>query len=688
MNRRGKRLRTPLITAAIGLAVVAIVVAMAWRSTPLKFRRTTRIRVLDVIGMAGLGLPKRDIDHVREKSGMQDISNVSCRNCHGETTNALPWAKPHPRHPSPAGLVVTRDNSRLYVALPELDEIAEVKIDTLRVLRRAHVAGEPTGLALHPDGSSLFVTCRSGDRVARLDLDPFTEAESAFVGIAPVGIGCLKTTNGIQLVVANTISDDASILRTAPLQETVRLTTGREPYGVGVSSDGSRAYVSARLAEMPGIDRPPASELTVIDPGRQRVLARPRLISAHLSEATVPVPSRSWVLTAMVRVRNLVPITQVARGWVMTSGLAITDTEGNNVVQVPIDEANRYFADPAGLVVDPEGHRAYLASGGGDTVSVIDLDRLANWLAQSDDAAKRTAIHDLELSSQYVAARIPTRRNPRQLALSPDGSRLFIAERLQDSILVINTTNLAAVGRVVLGDGGESDPIRRGERLFTWAGKTFQGQFSCRSCHPDGHVDGLNYDFDGDGIGDNLLDNRSLQGVAGTWPFKWSGKNPSLKVQCGPRFAKVLMRTDPFDGEQLDNLTHFVESMPPPRTRHVQDTEWTQTRERGRLLFFAVQTSDGKPIPPERRCSTCHRPPLYTNRAKSSVGTRAPQDSTDEFDTPHLLGIAASAPYLHDGRAKSLEELWTLYQTNDLHGVSSYMSKQQLNELVEYLKTL
>jgi cytochrome c peroxidase len=58
------------------------------------------------------------------------------------------------------------------------------------------------------------------------------------------------------------------------------------------------------------------------------------------------------------------------------------------------------------------------------------------------------------------------------------------------------------------------------------------------------------------------------------------------------------------------------------------------------------------------------------------------------FDAPHLLGIAASAPYLHDGRAKSLEELWTVYNTNDLHGVSSYMNKIQLNDLVEFLKTL
>ena len=46
------------------------------------------------------------------------------------------------------------------------------------------------------------------------------------------------------------------------------------------------------------------------------------------------------------------------------------------------------------------------------------------------------------------------------------------------------------------------------------------------------------------------------------------------------------------------------------------------------------------------------------------------------------------APYLHDGRAKTLEEIWTIYQKDDKHGVSSYWSKEQLNDLVEYLKTI
>jgi hypothetical protein len=388
-------------------------------------------------------------------------------------------------------------------------------------------------------------------------------------------------------------------------------------------------------------------------------------------------------------VRNLVPITQVKDGWVMSTGLAIGQDNGE-VTQIPLDEANAYFSDPSGVVASPDGKRAYVASGGADVVTVLDLDKLSAWLTQTDAAARSGAILDMALSCRYVIARIPTGCNPRHLALSPDGRRLFVAERLDDGILSVDTTNLKPIGRIVLGDGGRNDPIRQGERVFTRARYTFQGQFSCRSCHPDGQVDGLSYDFDGSGIGDSLLDNRSLCGVAGTDPFKWNGKNPTLQFQDGPRFARVLMRTDPIPAPQLDELATFLEHLPPTRT-----VPWsrvgqplTPAEERGRKLFFATQRTDGTPIPLALRCQTCHRPPLFTDRLLRSVGTKAPRDASGMFDTPHLIGIGASAPYLHDGRAKTLEEIWTTYQKDDLHGVSSYWSKEQLNDLVEYLKTL
>lgn len=626
--------------------------------------------------------------HVRRKLGQPALRETTCFQCHFVSTSRLLWAKPRPHHDSPGGLAVSPDGNRIYIALEDRDEVAEADVNTRQEIRRVKVATGPHEIAIDAAGKHLYVTCRGSDRVAVLELPSLVERESVPVGDGPTGIAWCHTSDGERLVVANSLSDSASVIALSPTREISRPSMGREPYAVTAAADGSRVYVASRMVGLTKQESVPASELTILDPINGRVVGRKMLGSAHLSEGECVVPSRNWLLTPIVKVRNLVPITQVADGWVMSSGLAITDLRTGQVVQVPLDEANDFFADPSGIAVDPGGRRAFVASGGCDRVTVVDLERLANWLQQADADTRREAINDLSLSPEYVVARLPTWRNPRQVVMSPKGDRFFVSERLQDSVLVVDATSLQPLGRIRLGNGGPDDPIHRGEQVFTSAEYTFQHQFSCRSCHPDGHVDGLSYDFDGHDIGDNLLDNRSLQGVAGTAPFKWNGKNPTLEVQCGPRFARVLMRTEPFPPAQLRDLTTFIESLPPPRYAQKRQAKLTPAQERGRAIFFATQTPGGKEIPVARRCVTCHPPPLYTVRLPFEVGTKGPRDSSGLFDTPHLLGVAYSAPYLHDGRAQTLEELWTIYNPDDKHGVSSYMNKIQLNDLIEFLKSL
>ncbi len=63
-------------------------------------------------------------------------------------------------------------------------------------------------------------------------------------------------------------------------------------------------------------------------------------------------------------------------------------------------------------------------------------------------------------------------------------------------------------------------------------------------------------------------------------------------------------------------------------------------------------------------------------------------DVNSTFDVPHLNNIYDSAPYLHNGVAASLEEIWTVFNPNDQHGITNDMTKDQLNDLIEYLKTL
>ena len=629
------------------------------------------------------------LGHERWKSGRPDLGFISCTHCHQRSLDTLPWAQPRPHHNAPGGMAVSPDGKRLFIALDDVDEVAEVDATSLTVTRRAKVPGGPFGLALDATGKRLFVACPREDRVAVLDTSDLKEQARIAVGVRPTDVVYCQTPAGERLIVPNSGSDDISVLSVSPLSELIRAAAGREPYAATVSDGGQRVYVANRLAVHEEMLSLPASEVTVIDPANGHVLDRKALHSAHMAEGITVVPARRWVLNSLVKVRNLVPITQVKDGWVMSSGLAISQENGA-VTQIPLDEANAYFSDPSGVVASPDGKRAYVASGGADVVTVLDLDWLSTWLAHATAEERSDAIRDMAFSYRYVIARIPTGCNPKHLALSPDGRRLFVAERLDDRVLVVDTATLKPVGRIVLGDGGPNDPIRQGERVFTRARYTFQGQFACRSCHPDGRVDGLAYDFDGSGVGDNLLDNRSLCGVAGTEPFKWNGKNPTLQFQDGPRFARVLMRTDPIPTPQLDELATFLLHLPPTRT-----IPWsrvgkplTPAEENGRKLFFATQRSDSTPIPVALQCQTCHRPPLFTDRLLRSIGTKAARDASDKFDTPHLVGIGASAPYLHDGRAKTLEELWTTYQKADQHGVSSYWSKEQLNDLVEYLKTL
>ena len=128
-------------------------------------------------------------------------------------------------------------------------------------------------------------------------------------------------------------------------------------------------------------------------------------------------------------------------------------------------------------------------------------------------------------------------------------------------------------------------------------------------------------------------------------------------------------------------------SRPPNRYRAL-GAQLTEAQRRGKIVFERTRTSDGREIPPEGRCAFCHFPPYFTDRQMRDVGSRHPADRQGTFDVPHLNNIYDSAPYLHNGMAGTLEEIWTIYNPNDTHGVTNDLTKDQLNDLIEYLKTL
>jgi len=592
---------------------------------------------------------------------------------------------------SPIGLALSPDGERLYVACEDQDTVLTVDVASRSMAGSLATGRSPFRPLLSPDGARLFVSNRLDDSVEELDLATGRALRRLPAGDDPHGLAL--SPEGTWLYVANMGSDDISILDLASGRELRRLSGGRFPFEL--AAGGGRIYASSELTQPVPFRQPPELELTVIDGARGVAVERRRQPNTVIAQGLALSPDGAFLVVALESPRNLLPETQIHRGWMVTYALAVLETRpGGRQALLPLDEPELYYADPYGVAFSHDGQRLYVSHSGVDTVTVLDWPQVLRTLAVREgriglDAAALDRLgRSLAASAEYVQARIPVGRNPKHLVVSPDDRFVYVAERLSDSVGVIDTARLERVTGIPLGGPDEVTPLRRGAIVFHYASISFQRQLSCNTCHPENLVDGLIYDIAADGgMGRNLVDNKTLRGIAATPPFKWSGKNPNLERQEGPRAAQLFFRSHGFEPPDVAAITAYIEATPLVPNRHRSEA-LDEFQRRGKLLFERAWTNDGRYIPVANRCETCHPAPYYTDRLLHDVGSQAPFDDKREFDTPGLNNIFEQAPFLHDGRCWTLEEIWTEHNPFDTHGVTNDMTKEQLNDLIEYLKTL
>lgn len=639
-----------------------------------------------VLGAAALAVHQAARTHVWIMMGGVDAP-VGCTSCHAYMSrDALIRRVTEEDYLSPRDLALGPGGRTLYVVAEDADAVLVVDVERGAVTGRIPVGRRPHSIVVSPDGGTAYVTNGWSDNVSVIDLAAAAVIDSLPTGMEPAGLALGPT--GRSLFVANRASDDISVIDVAAGCETKRLTAGNNPYAVRVSPDGNRLFVTNRLTEGTGIREAPRAEVTVVDMASGRVAEREFLESAHMVEGIDVLPEGDLALATVVRPNNLVPASQVAQGWMLTYGLAaIRPGSGEAPVQVLLDDVNRYYADPYDIVVTPDGTRAFVTHSAADVVTAIDVAALRRVLANARPDSVQVFANHLGLSQRFVLARIPTGANPKRMAVSPAGDRVYVAERLDDRIAVIDVASLKVVDSIDLGGPERVSTLRLGARQFHGA-RAFQGQFSCRTCHPDEDQDGLAWDFAGNGMGQNVVNTMTLREIGATSPFKWTGTNTSLYMQDGIRFAKHLTRVDPFPTKELRALVAYIYSIEAPPNRY-RRSEPTEAQRRGKALFERAERADGTPIPLQGRCITCHNGPYGTGREKFDVGTRRDTDSPGAvFDTPQLVNLTDTDPYLHDGAAATLESIWTQNSVHDEHGVVSDFNKNQLNDLVEYLRTL
>lgn len=235
----------------------------------------------------------------------------------------------------------------------------------------------------------------------------------------------------------------------------------------------------------------------------------------------------------------------------------------------------------------------------------------------------------------------------------------------------LGLVRLAPDDRTLLRDDERALQRRIGERSFY---ESTRSGVSCQACHLHGGSDGTEHNIGGmTRVG--TLDTR---GLFGTPPYLRDGGYPRLGSldELSQTLYRGFFRRQ---GGRRISLERFLEALPrpiPPRQLEGRD----EARERRGLDAFM-----------RARCQLCHAPPAFTNLGQHPVAALFPGlrgVASEELDTPSLLGLGGSAPYLVDGRAETLESVFREHDPAGRHGDTRSLDESELADLVYFLEGL
>jgi DNA-binding beta-propeller fold protein YncE len=578
------------------------------------------------------------------------------------------------RYRSPFDLAAAPDGRTAFVSDRTAGSLLILDLEELKVTREIPLSGEPTGLALAPGGDRLYVSEYGAGTVAEIDARAGRVLRRLPVGLRPMGLALAPRR--ARLLACNTVTDDVSIVDLASGKEAARIRVPREPFFAAVAPGERTALVGNLLPATPASDPASSAAVSVLDLEENRDLADLRLPpgSTSLREICIdPAGRRAYVAHTIGRFQ--LPATQLERGWIYTNGLSVIDLAARRVqATLLLDQPQEGAGNPWGLQLSADGSELWVSLRGVHQAARLDLSKLEPLLA----AGPRPLIDDLgALSRADALRRYPVfGLGPRGLALTPDGKTLLIACYHSGEVALLDTATGGIRGRISLGPEPPPDPARRGEILFHDATVSFQHWMSCSSCHPDeGRTDGLRWDLLNDGLGTPQR-TRSLLWSHLTRPTTARGVRPGYEasVPMGFHFLGVVGRA-----LEVDAVKAYLQSLrPEPSPFLTPEGKLGEAAERGRLLFEG-----------QAGCSACHQGSLRSDQKPHDVGTAGELDQPGErFYTKRLVELYRTAPFLHDGRAGSLREVFERFNPRKLHGKYHRLTGAEREDLISFLLSL
>lgn len=574
---------------------------------------------------------------------------------------------------SPTHLTYDKDSNTVFLSLSTAAKIAVISLKTNNLKNYLDLPFNPGGTALSKDLTTLIVADQMPEGgIHFIALKTGKIVRSLKVGHTPDALTI--SPDGKLLFVANRFSNTITVVDYQKKRVLKHINVDRDPRSLAISPDGRLLAVGNNIPNIPATNSFISATISLIDLSALQVAKQVSLANGSQSVGDVVFSNDGkYLYVSHILSRNQLPTTQIERGWINSNALSVIDIESSEYyATLLLDNFNRGAANPSGMAVSEDGKRLHIALSGVHEICLLDLVKMHEKLNACTEDQVTEAANDLRFLSG-IKKRIPTSgKSPRHIACSSE--KLMVSSYFSEELEVFeNAGNFDESSLISLGKGKEMDPIRRGELLFCDADLCFQKWQSCISCHPDSRSDGLNWDLLNDGAG-SPKNSKSMLFSHFTPPVMISGirENAEVAVRAGLKFA---LFTD-YKEEDARDIDSYLRSLKPVPSPYLKNGKLSKKAKKGRLVF---QNSG---------CVDCHSGTYYTDGQKYDVGTGKHPHENAKFDVPALSEIWRTAPYLYDGRAKDMMEVFTIYNTDNQHGRTSHLSDQELEYLIEYVLSL
>jgi YVTN family beta-propeller protein len=591
---------------------------------------------------------------------------------------------------SPTAIVAAPAGRQLYVAGGTANAVAVVD-ERGAVQRRIELPGPPSGLALAPDAKRLAVTCAAPQSVVCI-IDTERGRVIARIAAGHTAMAPVFGPDGNTLYVCNRFNHDVAVLDVKARRVSGRIGVEREPVAAALTRDGAHLLVVNHLPAVPASAPKVAAAISVIETAVRKVVRTLEMPNgSNLALGIAVSPDGRLAAVTHNLARFYVPTTQLDRGWMNTAAISLFELASFRPVNtVLLDNVELGAANPWAVAWTPDGRRLLVTHAGTHELSVIDAPALLAKLERLPETLAPGQVPDFTTASN-VKADVPTDlaflvglrqrvrlkgNGPRALAVA--GEAAWVAGYFSDTLEVIDVGARDPKPTLhALGPAGKPSEVRRGEMLFNDATICFQQWQSCASCHSyDARVDALNWDLLNDGLG-SPKNTKSLVWSHRTPPAMSMGVRATAEVavRAGIRHSMFAVPTPDVPAA----LDEYLKSLQPAPSPYLEEGELSRAARRGKKLFED----------PRVGCAACHPAPLFTDLKSYDVGTRGPLDGPGaKFDTPTLIEMWRTAPYLHDGSARTMRDVLSGPDHWDLHGKTSHLTEQQIDDLAAYVLSL